>query len=324
MHNFRLLQNQCPIVLFFLSAAAGDTMQRIIQAAVSAGYQVRWRLLNAGCYGLAEVRRDKCTHRNGCRASALTAATKSSPLLLLCLAAPQPTMCVHRFLLRPCVQHRRRLIVLFARHDVPLPSFPLPYTLFPGAGGYQEPGQPCLLEVRLRAIGLVDSHGVGWASEPALGARLTLCSPVFTPLFPAFHFSFLLRTARSAHTAACRSPGAHTWWCRMPPRCRPSPLAMCWTTCLARRQQLMWRLNMTRSRSATTLPACAGAVPAIQLGSKSKSKAANVQATSPTSRRLPPATNALFSAMLLPSITTRSPGSERPACVAQIVFIYYF
>lgn len=39
----------------WLPAAAGDTMQRILQAAVSAGYQVKWRLLNTGSYGVAEV-----------------------------------------------------------------------------------------------------------------------------------------------------------------------------------------------------------------------------------------------------------------------------
>lgn len=49
---------------------------------------------------------------------------------------------------RPRLQHRRRLIVMFVRHDVPAPSFPLPYTLFPGAGGYREGSEVCLLEVR--------------------------------------------------------------------------------------------------------------------------------------------------------------------------------
>lgn len=118
-------------------------MQRIIQAAVSAGYQVRWRLLNAGCYSLAEVRRE-----------GEFAALEWGACLCLWLP-PLHNCCCARLhtppavILSPLPQHRRRLIVLLVRHDLPAPSFPLPYTLFPGAGGYREPpGQPCLLQVR--------------------------------------------------------------------------------------------------------------------------------------------------------------------------------
>ena len=132
--------------LCLLPAAAGDTMQRIIQAAVSAGYQVRWRLLNAGCYSLAEVRREgefAALRWAACLCLRLHVAAAAAQLLLC--SSGTPPIC-HSF--NP-PQHRRRLIVQLVRHDVPAPSFPLPYTLFPGAGGYQEPpGQPCLLQVR--------------------------------------------------------------------------------------------------------------------------------------------------------------------------------
>lgn len=47
------------------TTAAGDTMQRIIQAGVSAGYQVRWSLLNVGSYCLAEVRSGVCVLGQG-------------------------------------------------------------------------------------------------------------------------------------------------------------------------------------------------------------------------------------------------------------------
>lgn len=85
-------------------------MQLILQFAVSAGYQVSFRLLNAGSFGPS--------------------------------------------------QHRRRLIVVFAKHGLPMLEWPAATHLFKGAGGYPPQGGPCMLDAR----GAVARRGVptGW------------------------------------------------------------------------------------------------------------------------------------------------------------------
>ncbi|KAL4447221.1 hypothetical protein ABPG77_007254 [Micractinium sp. CCAP 211/92] len=80
----------------------------------------------------------------------LLAAGNTLQCIILCLAA-MGYQCSFRLLNAGSygtAQHRRRLVLLIAKHGLPLPHFPAPSHVFAGAGGYSTDGA-CSLQARV-------------------------------------------------------------------------------------------------------------------------------------------------------------------------------